>query len=166
MTVPAGPKTPTPGLPGPTSPASTKLFCRARVSPPCPDEAVSKLGYCSKHTRSVADFLVDRCREPSCPYVAIDSDSHCWGHRYASRKYKRGLPLDIVWHEGMTIRDVDQAREHQIRTTRYTCGQCTFATERFRAVDDEPKHAHLCRECARLLDPTFLHDHYVDLGAP
>lgn len=46
---------------------------------------------------------------------------------------------------------------------RYTCGQCNNARESFRARDNVPVRAHLCRECARLCEPAFVDAHYVDL---
>ena len=44
----------------------------------------------------------------------------------------------------------------------YTCSACNLAAESFRAIDNVPNHAHLCKECARLL-PEPIMAHYFRL---
>jgi len=46
---------------------------------------------------------------------------------------------------------------------RYECSACNIAAESFRAIDNVPNHAHLCKECARLL-PEPIMAHYAYLG--
>lgn len=40
------------------------------------------------------------------------------------------------------------------------CRQCNMGSEAFRAKDNHPLFAHLCRECARGVPDAYLRDHY------
>ena len=49
----------------------------------------------------------------------------------------------------------------------YTCSACNIAAESFRAIDNVPNHAHLCKECARLLpEPIMAHYFRIETKVP
>lgn len=47
----------------------------------------------------------------------------------------------------------------------YGCGLCQWAVEAYRAVDNVPTHAHLCRACADSVPSALRTDHYVPVCA-
>jgi hypothetical protein len=47
----------------------------------------------------------------------------------------------------------------------YRCRRCALAEEHFTAKDNVAEFAHLCEECALLIEPNFLAAHYARVAS-